>query len=192
LAVLVFAASSCFAAAKPYKVDKNHSTVGFSITILRGLSEVTGKFTDFKIDLFYDDASVTSSSVTATIKTASINTGIPARDEDLRTARFFDAEKYPDITFKSKRIESRGHDVVAIGDFSMHGVTKEIALPITLKGAVDESVGFAATLPIKRSEYGINWKHNAIPDYIGDDVIVQIRLIASPLKETKPADPEKK
>lgn len=178
------------ASLQPYKVDKNHSTIGFSITIMNGLSRVTGKFTDFNVNLQYDDKAPADSSVTATIKTASINTGIAARDNDLKSPLFFDAEKYPEITFASKRVESRATGIVVVGDFSMHGVTKEIALPISLSGTYTDNLGiirgFSATMHLNRRDYGIIWKHNALPDYIGDDVTVEINLIAS-VKDSKPS-----
>jgi polyisoprenoid-binding protein YceI len=89
--------------ARQYRIDTNHSTVGFSIPIMGGLSKVNGKFTDFTVILTNDEKDITKSSVSVIIKATSINTGIPARDNHLRTADFFDVEKYPEITFRSKR-----------------------------------------------------------------------------------------
>src|SRR6476620_7656634 len=93
---------------REYKIDNNHSTVGFSVPILGGLSKVTGKFSDFDIDLKVDEKDITRSSVRAVLKTASISTGITARDEHLRTADFFDAAKFPEITFESTKIRKNG------------------------------------------------------------------------------------
>src|ERR1700720_604098 len=90
--------------ATDYKPDRNHSTVGFSVPIMGGLSKVTGKFTDFQIRLSGDDADLSRGSVSATIQTASIDTGIVDRDKDLRSAGFFDAAKYPEIRFESRSI----------------------------------------------------------------------------------------
>src|SRR5258707_948413 len=115
--------------ARPYPIDNNHSTIGFSVSIMGGLSKVSGKFTDFAITLTNDDKDITKSSVKVVIKAASINTGIPARDHELGTETFFDAAKYPEITFQSTRIERIGKQLIAIGTFTMHGVSKEIALP---------------------------------------------------------------
>ncbi len=80
-------------AATTYEIDTAHSTVGFSVPILGGLSQVKGKFSEFTATINYDEADVTKSSVTATIKTASIDTGIERRDAHLRNADFFDVEK---------------------------------------------------------------------------------------------------
>src|SRR5208337_2452333 len=78
-------------------IDKNHSSIAFHVPIMNGMSKVHGKFTDFDIQLDYNEADVTKSSVKATIKVQSIDTGIKDRDDDLRSANFFDATKYPDI-----------------------------------------------------------------------------------------------
>src|SRR6266446_10140364 len=103
---------------RQYPIDPNHSTVGFSVSIMDGLSKVNGKFTDFTVTLTNDETDITKSSVSVVIKAASINTGIPARDTHLRSADFFDAEKYPEITFQSKSIEKKGKQLFALGTFT--------------------------------------------------------------------------
>jgi polyisoprenoid-binding protein YceI len=107
-----------------YPIDTNHSTVGFSVSIMGGLSKVNGKFTDFNVTLTNDESDITKSSVRVVIKAASINTGITERDNHLRTADFFDVEKYPEITFQSERIERKGKQLIAVDTFTMHGVSK--------------------------------------------------------------------
>src|SRR4051812_36338271 len=155
----------------PYAIDKNHSTIGFSVPILGGISKVSGKFTDFDVKLTYDDADITKSSVSATIKAASIDTGIENRDKHLRTADFFDVEKYPEITFQSKRIEKKGNHLTAYGTFTMHGVSKEIALPFMITGKYqdpkdgDVSIGFSSKLMINRQDYSIAWRHKDTPTF---------------------------
>jgi polyisoprenoid-binding protein YceI len=178
----IFTAAAVMAAAVNYGVDAAHSTVGFSVPILGGMSRVTGKFTEFTINISHDEADITKSSVAAAIKTASINTGIARRDDHLRTADFFDAEKFPEITFQSKRIEKKGDKYFAIGDLSMHGVTKEITLPFTITGvnknpSGQATYGFSARLPINRNDYGISYKRRDNPAFIGDTVEIQIDLI---------------
>ena len=110
LAVLFFSLISAAQVniVRQYTIDTNHSTVGFSVSIMDGLSRVSGKFTDFTVTLTNDEKDITKSSVNVVIKAASINTGIPARDTHLRSADFFEVEKYPEITFQSKRIEKKG------------------------------------------------------------------------------------
>ncbi len=84
--------------------------------------------------IVYDDKDVTKSSVNAVIKAASIDTGIERRDAHLRAADFFEVEKYPEITFKSSRVEKKGKGFIAHGTFAMHGVSKEIAISFTVNG----------------------------------------------------------
>jgi polyisoprenoid-binding protein YceI len=169
-----------------YVVDKNHSTVGFKVPILGGLSTVSGKFTDFDAQLNYDEADITKSSVTANIKATSVDTGIENRDKHLRTADFFDVEKYPEITFQSKRIEKRGNKLTAFGTFTMHGVSREVALPFTITGKYKDpkdgaiNVGFASRLTINRQDYGIVWRNKDRPTFIGDEVEIELNLITHP------------
>ncbi len=94
----------------------------------------TVNFIDFTVTLTNDEKDITKSSVSVVIKAASINTGITARDNHLRSADFLDVEKYPEITFQSKRIEKKGKQLFAVGTFTMHGVSKEIALPFQITG----------------------------------------------------------
>jgi len=185
LSVLMFAASPLavvLAAPNDLKVDKNHSTVGFRIGIMNGLSEVTGKFSDFDIALAWDAADPTRSTVKAEIKAASIKTGIDARDADLRTAAFFDAEKFPTLTFQSKSVAKKDGHYLVTGDFTMHGVTKEVTLDVLPTGEVkspkDILRGFKATLRLNRTDFGMKWKHSAVPDYVSDFVEVEINIIA--------------
>jgi len=169
--------------ARQYRIDYNHSTVGFSVPIMDGLSKVNGKFTDFTVTLTNDEKDITKSSVSVVIKAASINTGIAARDNDLRTAAFFDVEKYPEITFESKRIEKRREQLIAVGTFTMHGVSKEIALPFAITGinrdpvAKKMNIGYSARITLNRRDFGINWRHQSVPNFVGDNVDIEINLI---------------
>jgi len=182
LAVLI-AATPFFGAVTTYETDAAHSNVGFSIPIAGGLSQVRGKFTDFKVTIVYDDQDVTKSSVDAVIKTASIDTGIERRDTHLRTADFFDAEKNPEITFKSSRIEKKGKNFTAHGTFTMHGVTKEIALPFTINGINKDAktgkttLGVTARTTLNRKEFGINWGRADNPNFLGDMVEIELNII---------------
>lgn len=166
-----------------YKVDTNHSTVGFNVPMLGGLSKVTGKFSNFTVDIEYDEANVTKSSVMAIIKADSIDTGIEGRDKHLRTPDFFDVEKFPEITFKSKSVVKKGKNLSVIGDFTMHGVTKEITIPFTLAGTNKNDAsgkithGFSATLKLNRTDYGINYQHKTVPNWIGNDIEINLFIL---------------
>jgi polyisoprenoid-binding protein YceI len=175
------------AGTREYKIDVNHSTVGFSVPILGGLSQVKGKFAEFDINLQTDEKDITKSSVKAVIKSASIKTGIDARDNHLRTADFFDAEKFPEITFHSTRVKKSGKGFVAVGDLTMHGVTKQIELPFAITGTFKKdgmtNVGYHAHMTLNRRDYGINWENKTSPNFVGDDIDVDIDLITKAIKD---------
>ena len=176
---------------RPYPIDNNHSTVGFSVPILGGLSQVKGKFNEFAITLNNDEKDITRSSVNVVIKVASIDTGIDGRDRHLKTADFFDAEKFPEITFKSERIEKKGKQFIAHGPLTMRGVTKEIALPFTVNGTYKNpanqkfSMGYSATMVLNRRDFGINYSRQDNPTFVGDNITVNIDLV------TRAIDPAK-
>jgi polyisoprenoid-binding protein YceI len=171
------------ASPRPYPIDNNHSTIGFTIPIMDGLSKVSGKFTDFAVKLINDEKDITKSSVSVVIKAASINTGIPARDHELGTETFFDVVKYPEITFHSTRIEKKGKQLIAVGTFTMHGVSKEITLPFSITGTLKDpkdntmNVGYAARMVLNRQDFGISWRHPAAANFVGDNVEIEINLI---------------
>src|SRR6185295_13183779 len=115
-----------------------------------------------------------------------IDTANADRDKHLRTADFFDVEKYPEITFKSKSVKATGKDHYAVtGDFTMHGVTKEITLPVTFLGEANDPwgnqrAGFETAVTLNRKDYGITWNKalDAGGALLGEDVPVAISLEA--------------
>ncbi len=171
---------------REYKIDTNHSTVGFSVPILGGLSKVRGKFSDFNIVIQNDEQDITKSSVKVVIKTASIDTGITDRDEHLRTADFFDAAKLPEITFESTQIKKKGKKFIAVGNLTMHGITKQIELPFSITGTHKKdnlaNIGYETKILVNRRDFGINWTHSTSPDFVGDNVEVEINLITRAIK----------
>jgi polyisoprenoid-binding protein YceI len=189
LPVLLFAtlAVAQNGSTRPYPIDNNHSTVSFSVPILGGLSQVKGKFMDFAITLNNDEKDITKSNVSVVIKATSINTGIEGRDRHLRTADFFDVEKFPEITFKSEHIEKKGKQYIAHGPLTMHGVTKPIALPFTVTGTFKNptnnkiSVGYSAKMVLNRRDFGINYARQDSPTFVGDNITVEIELVTRAL-----------
>jgi len=175
------------ATTRPYPIDNNHSTVGFSVPILGGLSQVKGKFTDFAITINNDEKDITKSSVSVVIKATSVDTGIEGRDRHLRNADFFDVEKFPEITFKSERIEKKGKQFIAHGPLTMHGVTKPIALPFSVTGTFKNpttnklSVGYLAKMVLNRRDFGINYSRQDNPTFVGDNITVEIELVTRAL-----------
>ena len=123
-----------------YKIDPAHSTIGFAVRHYE-INWVNGWFKEFEGTIRYDDKDVTKSSVEFTAKVESIDTGVAARDKHLRTADFFEVEKYPTMTFKSTRVERKGQDYVLHGDLTLKGVTKPVQLPFKLTGAIKDPRG---------------------------------------------------
>lgn len=188
--ILALAVSTAVLAADTYKLDVAHSNVEFKIRHL--VSQVTGRFGEFDATLQLDAADPTRSTVELTIKASSIDTREPKRDNHLRSPDFFDVQKFPEMTFKSTKIvKGSGNTYQVTGSFTMHGVTKEITIPVEFLGTAkdpwgNERAGFSATFPIDRKEYGVSWNKalDAGGFLLGDEVTATVNLEA--VKE-KPA-----
>jgi polyisoprenoid-binding protein YceI len=166
--LLLLPSLSLLAQTKKLKVEPNHSTLGFNISIA-GFTKVTGKFTDYEIILDWNDKDLDSCSVLATIKVESINTGIPDRDAHLRTADFFDIEKFPNITFQSDSIRQVNYsNFEAHGKLSMHGVTKNIILPFQIVKIEKNTIGISSITTLNRMDYGVGsgFNHSSMPDFL--------------------------
>jgi polyisoprenoid-binding protein YceI len=191
LAMLVLASGLAASplAADTFVIDPVHSDASFQVRHF--VSNVRGRFTDFTGTIVGDPAKPEASSVEFTIKAASIDTAQPNRDKHLRSADFFDAEKFPEISFKSTKITPTGkskYDVT--GALTMHGVTKTVTLPVTYLGTSgpgkDAKFGFETTAVINRKDFGIIW-NKAMDNggyMLGDDVTVTINIEAGRKKET--------
>jgi polyisoprenoid-binding protein YceI len=162
VAVLCLSLASLAFAAEDYKIDPVHSSANFSVRHMM-VSTVTGRFAGgVSGTIHYDDKDPSKSSVKATIKVASVNTDNENRDKDLRGPNFFDADKYPEITFESQKVEKRGDTYVAIGNFTMKGVTKQIELPFTIGGRINDGkghgrLGVQSSTTLNRQDYGLSW-----------------------------------
>ena len=176
------AAVAAAVSAETYVIDKNHSDASFRIRHFA--SKVRGRFADFEGTIQADPAKPEASSVTFTIKTASIDTSQPDRDKHLRSADFFDAEKFPEITFKSSKFTPTGKDKYDVtGTLTMHGVSKEVTLPVTYLGTVKDPRGterasFEIDTKLNRKDFGITW-NRALDGggvMLSDDVDVEIAL----------------
>jgi polyisoprenoid-binding protein YceI len=191
-----------------YPIDRNHTTIGFDASIMK-LSKVTGKFADFKGVVIVPDArDLTTSSIMVTMRSASISTGLPDRDKDLRSPGWFDTDKYPEVAFKSKTIRKGGPPLplpgggpaapsyIVSGTFTMHGVTKEISFPASVSLA-KKVFAAEAHFPLNRRDYGINWGRPMEDgsQFIDDDVQIDLYLLTkvgqpyqlgAPIPETEP------
>ena len=116
-----------------YNFDKAHTAIGFRVKHM-GLVDVPGFFRDFTGAINYDAKDPSKSSVEFAAKATSIDTGVGGRDNHLRSADFFEVEKFSDVTFKSTKVEKRGNSWMVTGDFTMKGVTKSISFPFDIAG----------------------------------------------------------
>ncbi len=157
--------------------DDAHSELGFTVKHL-GISDISGNFNDFdaKISSSKDDFSDASFELTA--KVASIDTRVEARDNHLKSADFFDAEKYPTLTFKSTELKNAGKNKYKVnGELTMHGVTRPVTLDLTYNGTIDnpmnkkKTAGFEVTGVIKRSDFNIGSKFPAA--VVSDEVRIK-------------------
>ena len=176
-----FSAKTSFAEAVKYQIEPNHTyAVWFANHF--GFSSQSGKFSDVSGEIVFDEAKPANSSVDVTIKIASLVTGLAKFDQHLKSADFFDAEKFPTAKFVSKKIKVTGKDKSKIeGDLTMHGVTKTVTLDAKMNksgvSAVTQkpTIGFSATAEINRSEFGLEY---AIPG-VADKVKLVIEVEAN-------------
>lgn len=172
--------SASVASAAVYKVDPSHSTVGFKVKHMM-ISTVTGKFGNFNGS--YDLDKGQFKSLSGVIKTDSVDTGIAKRDDHLRSADFFDAVNFPEITFTmTSATKSK-----MTGNLTIRGVTKKVVLDVDMGGVVEDPwgnqrSGFVLTGKINRKDYGLNWNKaiEAGGVVVGDEVklVVEVEGIA--------------
>lgn len=145
-----------------WQVDRTHSSVEFTVTHMV-VSEVTGHFRDFDVKMTTNGDDYTKASLEATIKIASITTDNDNRDNHLRSADFFDAEKHPEATFRSTKWEKAGEGKYKVtGDLSIRGNTKPVVLDVTHLGTITDprggtKTGWRAETSIDRFEFGTVW-----------------------------------
>ncbi|MFS4459157.1 YceI family protein [Bdellovibrio sp. HCB2-146] len=164
-----------------FTIDSAHSSANFSIKHMM-IAKVHGGFEKVSGTLLLDSQDITKSSIEASIEAASINTREPQRDAHLKSADFFDIEKYPTLNFKSKKVEQDGDDLKVTGDLTIHGVTKEVVFEV--EGPTAEmkdpygniKIGLSAKTKIKRKDFGLSW--NAALEaggvLVGDDVAISL------------------
>jgi polyisoprenoid-binding protein YceI len=167
-------------AAEQYTMDAAHSQMTFRVR--QYISVVTGKFTDFSGAVTFDPTQWERSHVEATISVKSIDTGIAARDHHLLAADFFDAERYPTMTFRSTSVQVMGERVADVhGELTMHGKTLPVVLRVELqspaKSGTETSVWTVST-HLRRSAFGLKW--NPVIEAtsgISDDIDIQMHMV---------------
>ena len=144
-----------------WTIDEAHTSVGFMARHM-GLSKVRGQFTSFRGEVDGNPSDISTARARLEVDMASVDTGSPDRDAHLKSADFFDVERYPTMTFVSKRVEQDGDSYKVIGDLTIKDVTREVALDYEHGGDLQDpygnrKLGGSLSGTIKRSEWGLNW-----------------------------------
>jgi len=166
-----------------WNIDTVHSGINFSVRHMV-VSKVRGRFGKFSGELAIDDDDLTRSSVNVAIEAASVDTGNAQRDGHLRSADFFDVEAFPELRFRSTRIEKRGDDRYAVvGQLTIRDVTRDVSLDVEFGGRArdpwgNERVGFVATASVDRKEFGLRWNQALETGgvLVGDRIDIELEL----------------
>jgi polyisoprenoid-binding protein YceI len=177
LVIALAMAASAVAQAGTWQIDPNHTAAQFSVRHL-GVSTVRGAFTKVTGTVKHDPADPTKDSIDVTIDANSVDTRVEMRDNDLRSARFFDVQKYPTMTFHSKSVKVSGAGKLQItADLTIHGVTKEVVLDVdgpteAIKDPMGKGqrMGASATTKVNRQDFGVS----ALPGVVGDEITITI------------------
>lgn len=177
-----------------WQVDKSHSHINFTARHMM-ISKVRGEFTDYDIDVNFDENNLTATTVDVAIKTDSVSTRDAQRDTHLKSPDFFNAEQFPVMTFKSKRVvqdsPNRGK---LIGDLTIRNVTHEVTLDVEYSGIAKtpwggSSAGFAARTTINRKDWQLNWNVALetggwlVSDQINIEIELELAQVAEPVAE---------
>ena len=180
---LLISGLTSFSQAAKWAYDASHAKIGFSISHF-GISETEGKFTKFDGTVLSDRPDFSDARIDFTIDVNSINTEDAKRDTHLRSADFFDVAKYPQIVFKSKSLKPVGNNKYKLtGDFTMHGITREITLDVAYRGTVidpykNTKAGFKISGAIDRTKYGLTWNGTLAAGelLVGNEVMLDINI----------------
>jgi polyisoprenoid-binding protein YceI len=170
-------------AKQTWNVDTSHSGLHFSVRHMM-IAKVRGSFNQWSGVITLDD-DFAKSSVQMSAEVKSIDTGEAKRDGHLVSPDFFDAEKFPKLTFTSKRVEGKGGSFKVAGDLTLHGVTKEVTLEVSSEGSGkdpwgNERQGFSARGHIQRSDFGLKWNQALETGgvLVGEKVDIEVEISA--------------
>ena len=182
LIALLLAAPAVFAAT--YQIDPAHTQIHFTVPHLM-VFKVRGNFNDFSGTIEADSGKQTLASTAATIQVTSIDTRNQKRDDHLRSADFFAADQYPEMSFVSKKVTGSGNAISLVGDLTIKGTTKEVTLQGAFLGAAtdpwgNQRAGFEATGKINRRDFGLTW-NKALETggvVVGDEIEIGLEVEA--------------
>lgn len=173
------------ASAQKWEVEKVHSSVGFSVKHLV-ISKVKGNFRDFSGTINFDGKNWDKASAEMKVMVGSINTNDDKRDAHLKSADFFDAGQFPEMSFKSKKVtKGEGDAFKLVGDLTIRGITKEVTFECEFNGMTDfmgtSKAGFSAQTKINRQDFGVSWNKTLDTGgvVVGDEVEIYLELEAN-------------
>jgi len=180
----LFVGTTAHAAYTPIELDAVHTKVAFTASTI--LFDVDGEFGKYAIEVDGDPSKPESVKVRAAIDVASIDTENTKRDNHLRSADFFDAAKYPQITFTSTSVSSKGEQLIVKGNLSMHGTTRLVTIPFKVargkNGAGVDTTSYKGKLTIDRNDFGIGTDSVAAKISLEDEVDIKLLIVTFPGK----------
>lgn len=175
-------------AQQTFQLDSGHTFINFAVERFM-VGEVTGRFNEFSGTIQFDENDWSKFQAEVSIKVESIDTGLEVRDGHLKSDIWLDAAKYPEITFKSKKVEMEEEQLFMTADLTIHGTTQEIRFPFTLKGPFTDptkslTIGLTTDLIVNRQDYGIAFSRKMDNGhlFIGNEVKISIRALAAAAK----------
>lgn len=184
---------AAYSQTQEFQIDPVHSSAAFKVKHML-VSTVVGRFSDVNGTIWYDEKDPSKSKVEATIKTASVNTDNNMRDGDLKK-NYFDVDKFPEMTFKSTKVEKRGDQWVASGLLTIKDVTKNVEIPFDLTVAQTPrgpAMGASSTLKVNRNDYHV--AKGGIADngaVVGNDITIELNIEGHPPKPASPSADKK-
>jgi len=168
-----------------WEIDSSHSGIHFSVRHMV-VAKVRGQFARWTGTILAEDGDLGRASVDVVIDAASVETGVADRDTHLKSPNFFDVERFPELTFKSKGAEKQSDEALRVsGDLTIRGVTREVVLDVEYSGKTkdpwgNERVGFSAKTAIDRKDFGLTWNQllEAGGVMVGDRIVIEIDVEA--------------
>jgi polyisoprenoid-binding protein YceI len=184
-AIVLAVSAGSMSAQTTWKIDAAHSETDFAIKHM-AISTVHGTFHGVAGTVVLDDKNLTKSSVEATIDISTVDTGVAQRDGHLKSPDFFDAAKFPSMTFKSTGVTKAGDHYDVAGLLTLHGVTKPVVLALETPGVAQSMDGkslhrgFTATTTINRQDFGLTWNGTlkSGDSVLGNDVKIELNIEA--------------
>lgn len=188
-ASILLLGTGLFAQSRTFQVDRNHTQLGFKASTF--LFSVPGRFQKYDVKWEGDPSKPEGGKVMVSIDTASINTGIANRDTHLKSSDFFDAQKFPKITFTSSKVWNEGGKLMVAGTLDMHGVKKELTIPFEAasgkNGAGNDSWSYQGTVTINRKDFGVGNDSIGAKISLKDNVDLNLGLVVYAEEAAAPA-----